>query len=45
LIVLAFGRWRSVAPPIVPATAPDDASPTFDPALRRRLEKELEERK
>ena len=45
LIVLAFGRWRSVAPPIVPASAPDDASPTFDPELRRRLEKELEERK
>ena len=45
LIVLAFGRWRS-APPLIPAgDGPAGAAPSFDPELKRRLEKELEERK
>ncbi|HYL59845.1 MAG TPA: cytochrome c-type biogenesis protein CcmH [Candidatus Acidoferrales bacterium] len=44
LIVLAFGRWRSNAAPIVPSES-QPAPATFDPELRRRLEKELEERR
>ena len=43
LIVLAFGRWRSVAPTPAPATPASDAI-AFDPVLRRRLEDELKER-
>jgi cytochrome c-type biogenesis protein CcmH/NrfF len=43
LIVLAFGRWRS-APPLLPAGSTPAPAPSFDPELRRRLEKELEER-
>jgi len=43
LIVLAFGRWRSVAPASAPPTPAGDAI-AFDPALRRRLEDELKER-
>jgi cytochrome c-type biogenesis protein CcmH len=44
LIVFAFGRWRS-APPLVPASSgPSGAAVSFDPELKRRLEKELEER-
>ena len=44
LIVLAFGRWRS-APPLLPAGSTPAPAPSFDPELRRRLERELEERK
>jgi cytochrome c-type biogenesis protein CcmH/NrfF len=41
-IALAFGRWHSS----VPANSKPGAPPTsFDPELRRRLEKELEERR
>ncbi len=45
LIVLAFGRWRSAAAPMVPSPESPPALPTFDPELRRRLERELEERR
>ena len=44
LIVLAFGRWRTT-PPLLPAGAIPSGVPSFDPELRRRLERELEERK
>jgi cytochrome c-type biogenesis protein CcmH len=44
LIVLAFGRWRS-APPLLPAGANPAPAPSFDPELRRRLERELQEQK
>jgi cytochrome c-type biogenesis protein CcmH/NrfF len=44
LIVLAFGRWRS-APPPLPAGSTPAPAPSFDPELRRRLERELQERK
>jgi len=45
LIVMVFGKWRS-APPLIPASpGPTDAPVSFDPELKRRLEKELEERK
>jgi cytochrome c-type biogenesis protein CcmH/NrfF len=41
-IALAFGRWQSRAP----AGSKPAAEPTsFDPELRRKLEKELEERR
>ena len=45
LIVLAFGRWRSNAVPVAPSPESAGAATTFDPELRRRLEKELEERR
>jgi cytochrome c-type biogenesis protein CcmH len=45
LIVLAFGRWRSNTAPVVPSPESAPAPTTFDPELRRRLEKELEERR
>jgi cytochrome c-type biogenesis protein CcmH/NrfF len=44
LIVLAFGRWRS-APPLLPSGPNPVPAPSFDPELRRRLERELQERK
>jgi len=45
LIVMVFGKWRA-APPFLPASrGPTDAPASFDPELKRRLEKELEERK
>jgi cytochrome c-type biogenesis protein CcmH/NrfF len=45
LIVLVFGRWRA-APIGTPASpGPASAPVSFDPELKRRLEKELEERK
>ena len=44
LIVLAFGRWRS-APSPLPARSTPAPAPSFDPELRRRLERELQERK
>jgi cytochrome c-type biogenesis protein CcmH len=45
LMVFAVGRWHSHQP-----SAPSDANPgaqaaSFDPELRRKLEKELEERR
>jgi cytochrome c-type biogenesis protein CcmH len=45
LMAIAVGRWRSRA-----SSAPDDSKPdaepaAFDPELRRKLEKELEERR
>ena len=43
LIVLAFGRWRST-PPLLPAGSNPAPAPSFDPELRRRLERELEEK-
>jgi cytochrome c-type biogenesis protein CcmH len=43
-IVLAFGRWHSTAP-LSPAGADTAGVASFDPELRRRLERELEERK
>jgi cytochrome c-type biogenesis protein CcmH len=45
LMVLAFGRWRSAVPSAPGGSTPADAPSSFDPALRRRLEKELEERR
>lgn len=44
LIVLAFGRWRS-APSSLPSGADPAGVPvSFDPELRSRLKRELEER-
>ena len=41
-MALAFGRWQSRAP----SDSKPTATPTsFDPELRRKLEKELEERR
>lgn len=42
LIAIAFGRWRSVAP-VVPTPEKVAAPSSFDPALRRKLEKDLQE--
>ena len=42
LIVLAFGRWHTV-PPLLPAGGNPAGIPSFDPELRRRLEREIEE--
>jgi len=42
LMVLAVGRWHSSAPP---NSKPSEKATSFDPELRRKLEKELEERK
>jgi cytochrome c-type biogenesis protein CcmH/NrfF len=41
VIALAFGRWRAVAP--VTTSEAVAAPSSFDPALRRRLEKDLKE--
>ena len=43
-IVFAFGRWQGTAPSS-PAGSNPAGVPSFDPELRRRLERELEERK
>ena len=45
LVVLAVGRWRSNPPPAPPGSKPAAEPSSFDPELRRRLEKELEERR
>ncbi len=45
LIVLAVGRWRSNPPSAPPGSEPAAEPSSFDPELRRRLEKELEERR
>lgn len=45
LIVMVFGKWRA-APPLLPASQGSAGAPaSFDPELKRRLERELEERK
>ena len=44
LMVVAVGRWHSSAPP-APADSKAGAQPSFDPELRRKLEKEIEERR
>ncbi len=45
LMVLAVGRWHSNQPS-TPSDAKSGAEPApFDPELRRKLEKELEERR
>ena len=41
-LALAFGRWHSRTPS---ESKPAAAAPAFDPELRHRLEKELEERR
>jgi cytochrome c-type biogenesis protein CcmH len=44
-MVLAVGRWRSNPPPGPADSKPGAAPASFDPELRRKLEKELEERR
>jgi cytochrome c-type biogenesis protein CcmH len=45
MMVLAVGRWHSNQPP-APTDSKTGAQPVaFDPELRRKLEKELEERR
>ena len=45
LMVIAVGRWHS-HPPSTPSDSKPGAQPaSFDPELRRKLEKELEERR
>jgi len=44
LMVVAVGRWHSSSPP-VPADSKTGAPLSFDPELRRKLEKEIEERR
>jgi cytochrome c-type biogenesis protein CcmH/NrfF len=44
LMVVAVGRWHSSAP-VAPADSKPGAQPSFDPELRRKLEKEIEERR
>ncbi len=44
LMVVAVGRWHSSSPP-APADSKQGAQPSFDPELRRKLEKEIEERR
>jgi cytochrome c-type biogenesis protein CcmH/NrfF len=44
LMVVAVGRWHTSAP-VAPADSKPGAQPSFDPELRRKLEKEIEERR
>jgi cytochrome c-type biogenesis protein CcmH len=44
-MVLAVGRWRSNPAPGSGDSKPGAAPASFDPELRRKLEKELEERR
>ena len=44
LMVVAVGRWHSSAP-LAPADSKAGAQLSFDPELRRKLEKEIEERR
>ena len=44
LMVVAVGRWHSSAP-VAPADSKAGAQLSFDPELRRKLEKEIEERR
>jgi cytochrome c-type biogenesis protein CcmH len=45
LMALAVGRWHSRVPSTPSDSKPDEAPAAFDPELRRKLEKELEERR
>ena len=45
LMVLAVGRWHSKQPSSPADSAPGAQPASFDPELRRQLEKELEERR
>jgi len=45
LMVLAVGRWHSYQPPTRSDSKPGAEPASFDPELRRKLEKELEERR
>ncbi|MFZ0679353.1 cytochrome c-type biogenesis protein [Candidatus Binatus sp.] len=45
LMVLAVGRWHSNQPSAPSDSKPGAQPPSFDPELRRKLEKELEERR
>jgi cytochrome c-type biogenesis protein CcmH len=45
LMALMVGRWHSRVRSAPPVSNPDAAPAAFDPELRRKLEKELEERK
>jgi len=45
LMVFAVGRWRSHQPSAPPDSTRGAQEMPFDPELRRRLEKELEERR
>jgi cytochrome c-type biogenesis protein CcmH len=45
LMVIAVGRWHSHPPTAPSDSKPGAKPPTFDPELRRKLEKELEERR
>jgi cytochrome c-type biogenesis protein CcmH/NrfF len=44
-MVLAVGRWHSHQPSAPSDSKPGSSPATFDPELRRKLEKELEERR
>ena len=44
-MVLAVGRWHSRQPSAPSESKPGAPPATFDPELRRKLEKELEERR
>ncbi len=45
LMVLAVGRWHSNQPSVPLDSKPGEPPASFDPELRRKLEKELEERR
>ena len=45
VVVLVVGRWRSNPSSAPPASEPGAEPSAFDPELRRRLEKELKERR
>jgi cytochrome c-type biogenesis protein CcmH len=45
LMVLAVGRWHSNQPSAPADSKPGEQPASFDPELRRKLEKELEERR
>ena len=45
LMVLAVGRWHSNQPSAPLGSNPGEQPASFDPELRRKLEKELEERR
>jgi cytochrome c-type biogenesis protein CcmH len=45
LMAIAVGRWHSRVPSAPSESKPDATPAAFDPELRRKLEKELEERR